>query len=189
MNCKKCVTCFWIFKWKKFFKKNCADRHRNAVEQHQARLVLWWVTARENWALWTCVRSSVRILICDRPRDRYHADTDVSQINRPWLPIIIQLLLVPLKILIYKCVLQIRNDVILPSPLFIDILGTDYEWCHFFSSCSIDMFCLRLTGFNLFDVFSSSVISSHDGNMLMVLGWNDPQTSNVRTSKISKTFA
>ena len=37
------------------------------VKLRRARLVPGWVTAREDWALLTCVRSSVWTLICDRP--------------------------------------------------------------------------------------------------------------------------
>jgi len=49
-----------------------------ATKQRRPRLVLAWVTVSENWALWTCVRSSVWTLICDRQFCRHHcADTDV----------------------------------------------------------------------------------------------------------------
>ena len=37
------------------------------VKLRRARLVPGWVTTREDWALWTCVRSSVWTSICDRP--------------------------------------------------------------------------------------------------------------------------
>jgi len=37
------------------------------VKQRRPRLVLGWVTVREDRALWTCFRSSVWTLICDRP--------------------------------------------------------------------------------------------------------------------------
>jgi len=39
----------------------------NEVMQRRPRLVLGWVTFREDRALWTCVRSSVWNLICDLP--------------------------------------------------------------------------------------------------------------------------
>jgi len=51
------------------------------VKQRRPRLILGRVTAREDRALWTCYRSSVWTLICDRPSiySSYRADTDLSQ--------------------------------------------------------------------------------------------------------------
>jgi len=36
------------------------------LSMRRPRLVLGWVTAREDWALWPCIRSSVWTFICDR---------------------------------------------------------------------------------------------------------------------------
>jgi hypothetical protein len=53
------------------------------VKLRRVRLVPGRVTAWEDWALWSCVRSSVWTLICDdRPNSRYRADTDVNEMNQ-----------------------------------------------------------------------------------------------------------
>jgi len=47
------------------------------VKLPRAPLVLGWLIAREDWALWPCVRSLVWILICDRPW--WHGRKSINQ--------------------------------------------------------------------------------------------------------------